>query len=271
MEEFLNIDPIPLLDPAAATPFANYCGFRVLLDEIPLPETLEYLFQLLPQKRKRILKEECIVPLLTIPEHCPDVFLSCKKPRIEEDTSNPEITKVVRIGSCQSQKWKDRFQELCDYREKHGGHCLVPNNWPENMALAQWVKRQRYQYKLKQDGSHSTLTDERERALDNLGFVWDSHGVIWEERWNALKDFQRTHGHTSVPSTFAENAGLSLWVKCQRRQYKLFWRREQSNMTRERMVKLENLGFIWNPRISPNTTSTAACDEHGAAINSIIL
>jgi hypothetical protein len=262
MEEFWNIDPIRL-DPAA-TPFANYCGFRVLLlDEVPLPETLEYLFQLLPQKRKRLLKEECIVPLLTIPD-CRDVFLSRKKkPRIEKDTklTATQITTVVRIGSCQSQKWKDRFRELCEYREKHGGHCLVPNNWRENMALAQWVKRQRYQYKLKLDGSHSTLTDERERALDNLGFVWDSHGVIWEERLNALKDFRRTHGHTSVPSTFAENAGLSLWVKCQRRQCKLFWRGEQSNITQERIAKLENLGFIWNPRTSPTTTAASSCDD----------
>ena len=91
-----------------------------------------------------------------------------------------------RFRSYQSQQWYERFQDLLKFRQSHG-HCLVPHKWSSNVALAQWVKRQRYQYKLKKAGMHTTMTDERERALEQLGFVWDSHAAVWEERLNEIR------------------------------------------------------------------------------------
>jgi len=82
--------------------------------------------------------------------------------------------KEVKFRAYQAENWTEKFEELLRFREENG-HCLVPNCHPENPALAQWTKRQRYQYKLKHDGKRSTITDERVRALDEAGFVWDSH------------------------------------------------------------------------------------------------
>ncbi len=111
------------------------------------------------------------------------------------------------------------------------------------------MKRQRYQYKLKQEARHSTLTDEREAALEKLGFVWNSHCAAWMERWNELAEYRRMSGHSNVPANTSEKRQLSIWVKCQRRQYRVYKRGGRTNsMTPERIVRLESLDFAWNPR-----------------------
>lgn len=148
----------------------------------------------------------------------------------------------------QTDQWQDRFEELVTFYKKHG-HCSVPHNYPDNQQLAQWVKRQRYQYKLKHKmGRHSTLTDSREKALKDMGFVWDSHQAAWAERFEALKAFSEKYGHCSVPSHYSDDKALAIWVKCQRRQYKALARGERSPMTADRLKALEALGFDWNPR-----------------------
>jgi hypothetical protein len=160
----------------------------------------------------------------------------------EINASFQEGLKLVKVD-----QWYERYQELCRFNQKHG-HCLVPHNFEGNPALAQWVKRHRHQYKLKKHGRHSTLTDKREAALEKLNFVWDSHGAIWDERFNDLLVFKSLHRHVNVPSTFPEDPQLSIWVKCQRRQYKLFQTGQKSNIKQGRVAKLEKVGFVFNPR-----------------------
>jgi hypothetical protein len=181
-----------------------------------------------------------------------DSFHQRKKQKRNYDSSAPlmpESNASVRGGLklAKLDQWFERYQELCRFYQKHG-HCLVPHNFEGNPALAQWVKRQRHQHKLKKQGRHSTLTDQREAALEQLHFVWDSHGAIWDERFNDLLVFKKLHGHCNVPTTFPEDPQLSIWVKCQRRQYKLFLTEKKSNINQGRVAKLENVGFVFNPR-----------------------
>jgi hypothetical protein len=144
--------------------------------------------------------------------------------------------------------WDTRFRELCEFRRQHG-NCLVRFNWNNNLALAKWVKRQRYQCKLKIEGKHSTLSEKRQQTLDDLGFVWDLQGALWEERLGELVEFRQLHGHCNVPSRYKENHSLSVWVQVQRRQYKLSQEKDKrSYMTKERIARLEETGFIWKPR-----------------------
>jgi hypothetical protein len=161
---------------------------------------------------------------------------------------NPLLTnETSRFHLYQADQWKERFQDLIDFHEEHG-HCLVPNNYPENQHLAVWVKRQRYQYKRKQMKRDSTITDERQATLQQKGFVWDSHKAAWIERFEALKLFKKEHGHCTVPSNYSDRP-LASWVKCQRRRYKLYTKTGQrSTMINERFMQLKAVGFVWNPR-----------------------
>jgi hypothetical protein len=163
-----------------------------------------------------------------------------------ETSSNSKKAKL-QIRAHQTEQWYERYKELVEFQRDHG-HCVVPYHFKQNLPLALWVKRQRHQSKLKKEGHHSTMNDDREKALETLGFVWDSHKAVWQERLNELKAFRNERGNCNVPAKFAENSQLAIWVKCQRRQYKLYHDGERSNMTAERIEKLTQEGFVWNPR-----------------------
>jgi hypothetical protein len=153
-----------------------------------------------------------------------------------------------RFRPYQAGQWAEKFEELCEYK-KQQGHCLVPHTFNDNLALARWVKRQRYQYKLMMEGKASTMTPERVKALEDLGFVWDSQGAAWGDRLHELEQFRKTYMHCNVPSNFSDNPRLATWIKCQRRQYKLFMEGKPSNMTPQRIHHLESLGFEWELRV----------------------
>ena len=169
------------------------------------------------------------------------------------DSSNNSST----TSSFKTEQWSGRFRELIRFKEEFG-HCLVPHNWPQNKKLAQWVKRQRYQHRLLEQGRHSTLTADRVAQLEDVGFVWNSHKAGWDDKFQQLKDFALKYKHCNVPSSWSENPSLAVWVKFQRRQYKLKVTGKSSStsnaadknntLTDDRIQKLLSIGFSFDPR-----------------------
>ncbi len=149
-----------------------------------------------------------------------------------------------RFRLYQSASWNQRFQELIAY-QKRTGNSQLPLTYIQDAALARWVKRQRYQYKLMMEGKSSTMTAESIQALEDIGFVWNSQRTAWWDRFEELVEFKRIHNHCNVPSTYSRNPSLAVWVKCQRRQYKLFEGGESSHLTPQRIRNLESIGFQW--------------------------
>ena len=161
---------------------------------------------------------------------------------VSDGSSIVRKTSTSRFRSYQSEQWMEKYQDLKLHQQKHG-HCLV--SWTEEPLLAQWVKRQRYQYKLKQEGKHSTMTDQRVLLLEELGFIWDSHKAVWEEKFNELLQFKFIHGHCNVPSAFPENPQLAIWVKGQRRNFRMFQQGTRNVLESERWERLNSIGFSW--------------------------
>jgi Helicase associated domain len=175
-----------------------------------------------------------------------------------------------RFKPFHKEQWYQRFQELLQFHKDHG-HSAVPHTYPPNPALANWVKRQRRQYKLLRKEEEevnsrqnttttttTTVTTERINLLRSVGFVWDAHQVHWWDKLNLLRVYHRQHGHCNVPTNYRDQK-LATWVKCQRRQYKLYWEGKSSSMTPERILELEQVGFQWRmiPSTSPHHTGTA--------------
>jgi hypothetical protein len=172
----------------------------------------------------------------------------------EEDEMNQH-----RFKPFHEEKWSIRYKELLEFH-KENGHAAVPHTYPANPQLARWVKRQRRQYKLRKDNRQSTMTAERLDLLNSIGFIWDSHDVNWREKLDNLAAFRKEHGHCNVPSNYQDKK-LATWVKCQRRQYKLYWDGKPSAMTPERILELEKVGFEWEirstvPRPAPVTAQS---------------
>ena len=115
----------------------------------------------------------------------PDKNLAGVNSTHDSDDASSDADSALKFRAYQAENWTVKFEELIEFRNQYG-HCLVPNAFPENAALAQWVKRQRYQFKLKQESKRSTMSDERVSALNEIGFIWDSHSAIWDERLSEL-------------------------------------------------------------------------------------
>jgi hypothetical protein len=152
--------------------------------------------------------------------------------------------------------WEDHLNELADYHKLYG-HCNVPYNYSGKSQLGKWVANQRTKYSLQVKGKVSPMTPSRIKELESLGFEWDSHSAVWEDRLRELAIYRKLHGHCNVPENYSENTTLANWVKKQRCQYRLHLKRKASNMTTYRIQELESLGFecdsrsaAWKDRLS---------------------
>mmetsp|Transcript_23533 Transcript_23533/g.34729 ORF Transcript_23533/g.34729 Transcript_23533/m.34729 type:complete len:213 (-) Transcript_23533:59-697(-) len=166
----------------------------------------------------------------------------------EEGTTSHEMASKdvkTKAGRRYSQHWSLSLHELVLFQKQHG-HCLVPIDYPENLGLARWVKRQRYQYSLFKQEKPCSLNGARIKLLDAIGFVWDSHKVQWENKFKNLLKYKEETGHCDVPSTDSKNRQLSTWVIRQRVQYRLFQSCKPATINQDQIDALEQIGFKWN-------------------------
>ncbi len=151
--------------------------------------------------------------------------------------------------------WDDWLKQLRAYKDEHGD-TDVSLKYAKNPSLGAFVNRQRTEYRKMQQGAQSSLTEERIKSLDELGFKWQMRvsRTPWEQRLKELREFKEVHGHCNVPSTWSENQPLAYWVFKQRGQYRMFKqglksgnRNSRCNMTADRIAQLDILGFEWAP------------------------
>ena len=139
-----------------------------------------------------------------------------------------------RLGAS----WDEWYGRLIKFKEREG-HCNVPQHHTENETqLGQWVKCQR---KIKLE-----LSGDRQRQLDELGFVWDFLSEKWEERFRVLAKFKEREGHCIVPQLHTENEiQLGRWVNTQRTN--------KAELSEDYLRRLDELGFVWNALIVNRT------------------
>uniref|UniRef100_A0A7S3KX38 Helicase-associated domain-containing protein n=1 Tax=Amphora coffeiformis TaxID=265554 RepID=A0A7S3KX38_9STRA len=74
------------------------------------------------------------------------------------------------------------------------------------------------------------------------------HDEKWFAMFEQLKEYQRAHGDTLVPQTFAPNRRLGRWVHYQRVEYWVFQQKGKAKINAERIRLLESIGFEWDPQ-----------------------
>ena len=201
---------------------------------------------------------ECLedpIPAGVLIEEYPTISETLLSRPLFEDEDKPKPSRkrscdqdgIPRFRDFQAEQWQEKLDELVQYKATTGS-CMIPHRFADNGPLARWVKRQRYQYKLMLDGERTTMTPDRAKVLSDIGFIWDSQTACWYERLEELKQFKGVHGHTNVPTNSSENPQLATWIKCQRRQFKLFMQGGDSHITAERIRDLEAIDFEWEVR-----------------------
>jgi hypothetical protein len=87
------------------------------------------------------------------------------------------LNRVGFVYDSHKATWSDHFQTL-EAIALRQGHCTVPPNVArDNSSLITWMKHQRRQYKRYQAGLDSTMTEDRIRNLESIGFDWDPRNL----------------------------------------------------------------------------------------------
>ena len=130
--------------------------------------------------------------------------------------------------------WKTRFNELVNYKAKHGD-CNIPQS---RGPLGRWVHEQRKRY------NKGKLSQDRNDRLNGIGFDWTpprggrSRERPWEIRFNELVQYKAKHGDCNVPN---RQGKLGTWADKQRSTYK------KDKLSQDRIDRLNGIGFDWTP------------------------
>jgi hypothetical protein len=143
--------------------------------------------------------------------------------------SDDKIKKLDKLGfvwTYRNDQWETYLLKLINFKEMHG-HCRVSKNSTGDPKFEKWILGLRT--------TKDQMHPDRKKQLDQLGFVWSPHDLLWDKNFLELKKFKEIHGHLNVPF----DGFLNKWILRQRRQKK--------KMDVSKIEKLDQLGFIWRP------------------------
>jgi hypothetical protein len=104
-----------------------------------------------------------------------------------------------------SSEWDTLRKALVSFRERYG-HTAVPRWWKALPELGIWVSnvRTRYHRRLRPGRNVRTLSDEKVRQMEELGFLWHPKEEFVRIAFAGLTAFKARHGHAEVPRDFPD-------------------------------------------------------------------
>jgi len=165
--------------------------------------------------------------------------------------SPEQITRLNELGFSWdplAEDWETSFAALEKFKQREGNASPPQEHHEDEINLGWWVVTQR------QKRSKHKLSSERIARLDQLGFSWYPWADLWEAHFAALERFKQREGYARVGRKHQED-GLRLgqWVLTQQ-LYK-------DRLTPEQIVRLDKLGFNWNPLAEDWETNFAALER----------
>jgi len=133
---------------------------------------------------------------------------------------------------------KEHIEELKAFKEKHG-HVRVTEKHDKSLgAFCRNIRSSR-----RGNGTTITITEDRIKALDELGFDWGrtAKAKWFEERIEELKAFKAKHGHVRVTVKQDKSlGGFCIRMKAARRG-----KGDGTVINEDRIKALDELGFEW--------------------------
>ncbi len=161
------------------------------------------------------------------------------------------IRRLDRIGmvwgSYRDLSWERYFKEAAAYYEEHGDLNINASKVTDSgIRLGAWICQLRtYQ---KSGIQRTYLTEERVKALNGIGMIWDVTDYIWEENFAECLQYYRMHGNLDIPNAYCSPGGLKIggWLRRQR-----LIRKGMTNgarLTQEQIDRLDAIGMVWKTK-----------------------
>lgn len=85
----------------------------------------------------------------------------------------------------------------------------------DGLPLGRWV------YQMKYQKAKGLLSEDKVRALDEIGFRWDIQSPNWMRSYEEAKAYYEEHGNLIVPEEYSSSlgTGLAYWVRKQASEY----------------------------------------------------
>jgi hypothetical protein len=106
-----------------------------------------------------------------------------------------ELDKLGFIWQPSDHAWEKMFRSLKEFKSKRG-HCNVPEDWPKNQSLANWVQSQRHRRR------KGKLPADRVKRLDGIDFLWAIYKT--DRKKPPPAESAPVEPPETVPSTVAE-------------------------------------------------------------------
>ncbi|MDA7896086.1 Helicase associated domain protein [bacterium] len=203
-------------------------------------DTKKHFWDLQFQKLEAYKKEhgDCLVK-----SSWPDKKLSGSVHRLRDSKKkgsldSTKIRELDRIGFNWNPQdydgaWETQFRKLKEFQTQYG-HCRVPPSWDE--GLNRWILTNR------QSKKKGKLSTERLNRLEQLGFIWEAHQQAWETQFEKLLTYKKEYGDCLVPDKWVTDMTLAHWVGNQRQ------RRKKKTINRDRIKRLDEIGFVWDTK-----------------------
>lgn len=161
----------------------------------------------------------------------------------------------MRWESVSDQSWERFYAAARRYYEQHGD-LLINRLYEtdEGLKLGGWLSNLR---NYRKSGIKSNyLTDDRIRALDELGMQWDVLDYLFERNYAAAVEYHRQHGDLNVPTHYIDETGIRLgvWIANLRSHY----RSETLHLTEDQMRRLDEIGMLWHGKFQKDWDSAYA-------------
>jgi hypothetical protein len=184
---------------------------------------------------------------------CPLSIILNSKASTDMSSRGP-IAPASKTSGCPTtsrQPFTDRVHQLIEYRNQYGD-TLVPKRYAENPVLGNWVNKQRQQYKkFHAKEKPCSLTDERIRVLNEVGFCWDGTAALNSissakrrtESKSWWKRFEELQSYASAVDELPPS--LNHWLRQQRQEYQKFRHGEACKLDEKKVKLLNDLDPEW--------------------------
>lgn len=164
------------------------------------------------------------------------------------------IQKLDAIGmrwcSFRDVVWEKNYEAAKQYYAQHGNlNTNVNDLAPSGLALGRWICQMRVYRRNRIQSNY--LTDERIRALDDLGMIWDVPDYLWENNFAEAMAYYRKYGNLDVSYRYTSPNGIKLgiWIR-NVRGIRAGLVKGARALTDDQIGRLDSIGMLWEDKFT---------------------